>query len=560
MQQAASPSSGQRNNVADIYPLSPMQEGILFHTVSAPQDGLYMPQTAMRISGPVDDAALRAAWQSAVDRHPILRSSFHWEERDQPFQVVFKHIPIAFSVLDWSDTDEAGQRTRLDDLFASNRATPFDLRRPPLLRVQWIRTGPERFIQLVCYHHIILDGWSIRQLLDEVLTLYRRETDGTASVPPAARPYGDYIGWLKGRDREASIRFWRDYLEGSSGPTRLLNSNDTTRFERYRWTCPPALHQALKAFCATSGHTLNTLLQATLGLLIARQTGRQDVIFGATTSGRPATLAGATSMIGLFINTLPVRVVIDPEQPVQAWLNHLQSQHARTMDHDYVPLPEIQGRGVSLFDTLLVVENFGAEANGDRDTSLKTEGIDFDERTHFPLTLWVTPQAESLTLLVGYSRDTVEPSVIATMVQAFADVLTDMVASPSEPVGQILDCMAPACDAPGLASITEASPAAAARPPRAGTPHAATPTEQLLAKTWAEVLRCGPLDAQANFFELGGHSLLAARVISRLRGELSVNVPVRSLFERPVLADLAAYIDTLAPPAAAAQGHIEIEI
>lgn len=560
MQQAASPSSGQRNNVADIYPLSPMQEGILFHTVSAPQDGLYMPQTAMRISGRVDGAALKAAWQGAVDRHPILRSSFHWEERDQPFQVVFKHIPIAFSTLDWSDTDEAGQRVRLDELFISNRAAPFDLRRPPLLRVQWIRTGPERFIQLVCYHHIILDGWSIRQLLDEVLSLYRRETGATASALPAARPYGDYIGWLKGRDREASIRFWRDYLEGSAGPTRLLNSDSTTSFERYRWTCPPVLHQALKTFSATSGHTLNTVLQAALGLLIARQTGRRDVIFGATTSGRPATLAGATSMIGLFINTLPVRVVVDPEQAVDTWLTRLQNQQASTMDHDYVPLPEIQGRGISLFDTLLVVENFGVEATADRDASLKTEGIDFDERTHFPLTLWATPQPEGLTLLVGYSRDTVEAPTIATMVQAFADVLADIVASPSEPVGQILDRMAPSRDASGLASIAQSPTIAAPPSPRANARRAATPTEQLLAKTWSDVLRCGPLDAQANFFELGGHSLLAARVISRLRGELSVNVPVRSLFERPVLADLAAYIDTLAPPAAVSRGHVEIEI
>lgn len=559
MQHAASPPTGQRNNVADIYPLSPMQEGILFHTVSAPQDGLYMPQTAMRISGPVDSVALKAAWQGAMDRHPVLRSSFRWEERDQPFQVVFKHIPIAFSVLDWSDTDEAGQRARLDALFASNRASPFDLRRPPLLRVQWIRTAPERFIQLACYHHIILDGWSIRQLLDDVLSLYRHETGDPASTLPAARPYGDYIGWLKGRDRDASVRFWRGYLDGSAGPTRVLNSDNTTNFERYRWDCPPTFHQALKAFCATSGHTLNTVLQAALGLLIARQTGRRDVIFGATTSGRPTTLAGATSMIGLFINTLPVRVVIDPEQPVQAWLAHLQSQQARTMDHDFVPLPEIQGRGVSLFDTLLVVENFGAETNGDKDTSLKTEGIDFDERTHFPLTLWATPRPEGLTLLVGYSRDTVGSSVIATMVQAFADVLADMVASPAEPVGQILERMAPACHASGLASITGPLPTVASSP-RVVTPHAATPTEQLLAKTWADVLRCGPLDARANFFELGGHSLLAARVISRLRGELSVNVPVRSLFERPVLADLAAYIDALTPPAAASRGHVEIEI
>lgn len=560
MQQAGSPSSGQRNNIADIYPLSPMQEGILFHTVSMPEDGLYMPQTALRLSGRIDAAALKAAWQGAMDRHSILRSSFHWEERDQPFQVAFKHIPVSFTSLDWTDACDTDERQRLDALFAENRSIPFDLRRPPLLRVQWISTGAETSILLVCYHHIVLDGWSIRQLLDEVLVLYRREIGAVASPLPALRPYGDYIGWLKSRDRTVSARFWHDYLDGSSGPTRLLSGDATSNFERYRWACPPSLHQALKAFCARSGHTLNTLLQGALGLLIARQTDRHDVIFGATTSGRPATLAGATSMIGLFINTLPVRVVIDPAQPLETWLTGLQDRQARTMDHDYVPLPDIQGRGISLFDTLLVVENFASQSGSGQDASLKIEGIDFDERTHFPLTLWAAPQPDGLTLLVGYSRDAVEPSTIEAMVRAFTDVLSDMVQSPSEPVGRILGRMAPASSASGLAAIAGQPPAVPARVSnRQAAPGLSTPTERLLAKAWTDVLRCGPLGGGANFFELGGHSLLAARVISRLRGELSVNVPVRSLFERPVLADLAAYIDALAAPAAA-KDHIEIEI
>lgn len=559
--QGSSPATGQRNNIADIYPLSPMQEGILFHTVSAPEDGLYMPQTALRVSGRIDGAALKTAWQSAMDRHPILRSSFHWEERDQPFQIVFKRIPASLSSLDWSDTDEAGQQERLAALFASNRATPFDLRRPPLLRVQWIRTGDERSILVVCYAHIILDGWSIRQLLDEVLLLYRRETGASASPLPVVRPYGDYIGWLKGRDRTASTQFWRDYLEDSPGPTRLLSSDATANFARYRWECPPALHQAVKSFCTTFGHTLNTLLQGALGLLLARQTGRHDVTFGATTAGRPATLAGATTMIGLFINTLPVRVVVDPDRPLDAWLAGLQDRQASTMDHEYVPLSGIQGRGVSLFDTLLVVENFSSQANDSKDASLTTEGVDFDERTHFPLTLWVTPQPNGLTLLAGYSQDTIEPAAIAAMVKAFADALSDMVRAPSDPVGKILERMHPISFTSGLAS-SAGQPSTPAVPPSShgNIQRISTPTEQLLAKAWADVLKCGPLDGTANFFELGGHSLLAARVISRLRGELSVNVPVRTLFERPVLADLAAYIDALPIQAGTAKGHVEIEI
>lgn len=221
------------NAVADIYPLSPMQEGLLFHTVATGGDGLYMPQTAIRLRGAVDGAALEAAWRGILRRHGVLRTGFHWEERDEPYQVVFRDAPASFTTLDWSGASDVEQRERLSDLFTANRAMPFDLRRPPLARAQWIRTGSQDSILVVCYHHIILDGWSIRKLLEELLLLYQRETGADTSPLPEAPSYSAYIGWLKERDRAASARFWRSYLAGSPGPTRLLGADATTRFRRH---------------------------------------------------------------------------------------------------------------------------------------------------------------------------------------------------------------------------------------------------------------------------------------------------------------------------------------
>ncbi len=555
----------ERNNIADIYPLAPMQEGILFHSVSSPGDGLYMPQTALRIIGPVDAAALKTAWQSAIDRHPILRSGFFWEERDEPFQIAFRSIPVDFTTLDWTGADPATERDRLSALFSANRAKPFDLRRPPLIRIQWIRTGEEQSIMVVCYHHIVLDGWSIRQVLDELLSLYRSVTGRTGVALSPARPYGDYIGWLKTREREASIRFWHDRLEGFTRPARLLAGESTSRFERQRWELPQPLHQALLAYCATSGLTLNTLLQAALALLTARQLDRRDIIFGTTTAGRPATLVGATTMIGLFINTLPVRIRIPEGQSLHDWLCDLQSAHAETGEHDHVPLAAIQGAGASLFDTLLVVENFATQTKQlDAGATLRTEGIDFDERTHFPLTLWATPHSAGLTLMAGFSRDVLSPETAMALLERLGDIVSIVIRSSSCDMRALLDELPSPVISDGLLGPgsdetphPEAPEKAPLNTPRSGT-H--PETEATLTRIWAEVLKRTPLDGCANFFELGGHSLLAARVVSRLRAELGVPLPVRALFERPVLAELAAHIDGMRVRETPAPRHVEIEI
>lgn len=556
----------ERNNIADIYPLAPMQEGLLFHSISAPDDGLYMPQTALRITGDVNSIALRAAWQDALDRHPILRSGFFWEQRDEPFQIAFRQIPVAFTTLDWTQADPAAEKQRLSDLFSANRAQPFDLRRPPLIRIQWIKTSENSSIMVVCYHHIILDGWSIRQLLDEVLQLYRRSAGYVAASLGPARPYGDYIGWLKTRDRPGSLRFWQERLAGFEGATRLLSAQSTaslapTSFERQRLKLPASVHQAMLAYTGRSGLTLNTLLQGALALLIASQTGSQDLVFGTTTAGRPATLDGATTMIGLFINTLPVRIRIEKAQPLSKWLETLQNAHAQTSEHDYVPLAAIQGSGISLFDTLLVVENFAtAQKTEDAALPLKTEGIDFDERTHFPLTLWAVPHSTGLTLMAGFSRDVLSSETACALLERLVSILSAMLSAPETTLAAFLGEMPAPIEGAGLASPGSAV-SVGARPLDSLPPgHQPSATEAALAKIWAEVLKCGPLDGHANFFELGGHSLLAARVVSRIRAEFGVPVPVRALFDHPVLATLAHYVESLRTPYVTPEGHIEIEI
>jgi acyl carrier protein len=547
-------AADRRKNIENIYPLSPMQEGLLFHTVMTPEAGVYMPQIVLHLTGEVDARALEAAWRLAVRRHSVLRSGFYWEERDEPFQVVYREAALSWTLLDWSDADEAAREARLAALLAANRAEPFDLRRPPLMRVQWIGGGAGTHSLILAYHHLILDGWSAAQLVCEAFQLYLRETGLAVPLPPLPRPYTDYIAWLKRQDRRAAESFWRDALAGAEPMRFLPVTTGAAGFARREWTCPAPLAATLRRMCQGLGITTNTLLQGALGLLIANQTGSADVIFGATSSGRPATLDGATDMIGLFINTLPVRVKIEPRQTLAAWLAALQASQSLADQHAHLPLRAIQGERGALFDTLMVFESYPISTDIGGGATFKLAGVAFDEWTHFPLTLMAAADGEGLSLTARYARDALDEAAIAEQLTGLGRLLERMASHSAATLDRFVT-FNPA--------VRPAQPRDAAPAPRTGSGYAApsTDTEKILASAWADVLKRPEPSSGDNFFELGGHSLLAARVIGRVRRELAIELPVKSLFERPVLADLAAYIDALRAASASgpAAHHREIE-
>lgn len=529
MTDRAEDAAQRRRNIESIYPLAPLQEGILFHGLMAPDDaGIYMPQMAYHLRGLIDRAALRAAWQQVLDRHSALRTAVHWEERDEPFQIVYRSLPLPWEELDWRGEDAGA---RLHALFAANRARPFDLRRPPLLRLQLARVEEQRHVLVLCHHHIILDGWSSACMLQDVMALYRG-----ATLPPA-RPYAKYIRWLRRQDRGASLAFWRGYLDGTPGPSLAFGGvGDAPEFVRREWPFPDVLAARVSDFCAARSVTLNTLLQGILGLSIARTLGRRDVFFGSATAGRPATLPGSTGMVGLFINALPVRIRLDPAEPVAAWLARLQRQQAATIEHEHVALRDVQAGLGTLFDCLLVIENYPVTV-GEGAGDIALERVEFDEWTHFPLTLLVAPGHAGMKLILRHDRSVLPDAALDAFLERYVDLLQAIIERPEATVGELAGALADAVPAAPPPPAPPA-PAAAARPP-------ATESERLLAAIWAEVLRGRPPQATDNFFAIGGHSLLAARVVTRLRRELGLEIPVRAIFDRPVLADLATYLDAL---------------
>lgn len=520
-----------RKNIENIIPLAPLQEGILFHCLIAKDAGVYMPQMAYFLHGPIDTDRLRAAWEQLLARHSALRSAVHWEERPEPFQIVYRKLPLPFKLLDWQGTDA---ETELQALFESNRATPFDLRRPPLFRLHLAQVAEKEHILVLCFHHIILDGWSTAVLLHDLMTLYH----GQATLP-AARPYAEYIRWMKQQDSAVALQFWRDYIAGTPGPALSFgDASDAPRFQRREWLLPADLEATLTAFCAAEGVTLNTVLQAALGLYLAEKLGRDDVFFGSATSGRPADLAGSTQMIGLFINALPVRIRLSPGQSVRDWLTALQTAQAATMMHEHIALRHIQDGYGTLFDCLLVVENYPTGMG--QDSNITLSRVEFDEWTHFPLTLLVAPEQGAMKLILRHDMARLSEEDVSVFTSRFATLLRGLIEAPE---AEAMSLIGPVQSLPPLKPV---------RPVQAGQTRAAqTETEQLLVRLCTDLLKSPAPMASDNFFAIGGHSLLAAKLVAQVNATLSVGLTIRALFERPVLADLATHIDALralAPP------------
>ncbi|CAL9325845.1 Linear gramicidin synthase subunit D [Streptomyces sp. SudanB52_2052] len=432
--------------VEDVLPLSPLQQGLLFHALfdEGAQD-VYTMQSLVEIEGPLRPELLRTAAEELFARHANLRSAFlHEDDMDEPVQVVLKQVPV-----DWREADAADE-AEIERLVAADAAARFDLTDPPLLRLTLIDRGDDRRLLVLTNHHLLLDGWSVPLLVRELLQLYAAQLAPGRSAPlPAVRPYRDFLAWLASRDREASGRAWRQALAGAT-PTLLAPSAAGLV------PVPPELHTLRLSEELTAdvqrtarglGVTVNTVVQGLWALLLARLTGRDDVVFGATVAGRPAALAGAESMIGLFINTVPVRVSVPPGEPAAAFLRRVQDEQSRLMDHQYLGLTEIQrlaGTG-DLFDTLLVFENYpidrDAVARAEVESGLRILDVKGSGATHYPLTLAVLAE-QRLGVVFEFRPDCYDRATVERLAGRFERLVRAVVAEPGTPLAA-LDVLAP---------------------------------------------------------------------------------------------------------------------
>ena len=421
-----------QENIQDIYPLSPMQQGMLFHSLYAPETGAYSEQLSCSLKGELDIDAFKKAWQAVVDRHDMFRTAFVWEDLDEPLQVVHKQVELPFEVLDWRDKPRADQEKQFDRLLVEERRRGMELTEAPLLRIVIIRLSDREFRLIWNHHHLLLDGWGLPVILKEVFVFYEAFSKGQSLRLPPPRPYRDYIAWLQEQDTEKAKNFWKERLKGFIAPTPLpvdyLDGEKTGGYAKERFTFTTEESNRLDVLAKEHQITLNTLVQAAWALLLARYSGEEDIVFGSTVSGRPPELPGVETMLGLFINTLPVRIRIDPSKKVIDWLQEIQVMQAETRQYEYTPLVDIHKwsdvpNAQPLFESILVFENYPVgEALEQRESTLQLTDVRSFERTNYPLTLVGAP-GKQLALDLAYETDKFSRDSILYMLQHLHNIL-----------------------------------------------------------------------------------------------------------------------------------------
>ncbi|WP_052707349.1 non-ribosomal peptide synthetase [Streptomyces rubellomurinus] len=433
--------------LADVLPLAPLQEGLLFHSLyddSGPD--VYNVQLLFDLEGELDAEALRASARALLARHASLRAGFVQEGLEQPVQVVLREVPLEWHDHDLTALPRERHAREVERLVAEDRERRFDLARPPLVRFTLIRTGERSHRLVLTNHHILLDGWSVPLLVQELFALYARRGDGSG-LPPVP-PYRDYLEWLSGQDRGEAERAWTVALEDVTEPTRIapyVPGRTAVLPERVTVDLTEELTAALGALARRLGVTVNTVLQGAWALLLGRLTGRDDVVFGTTAAGRPPELADVERMVGLFINTLPVRVAVDPAEPLQDLLVRLQGDQADLLGHQHLSLTDIQRLtgGGELFDTLVVFENYPLDPSvlDLPGTGLTVVGAEGRDATHYALSLIAVPGAR-LNLRFNYRPDVLTPARTEELAERLVRLLETAVATPELPVGR-LETVAP---------------------------------------------------------------------------------------------------------------------
>jgi amino acid adenylation domain-containing protein len=378
------PADGEK--IEDSYPLSPLQQGMLFHSLLDGESGVDIVQEIADLSEDLDVDAFEEAWKRVARRHPMLRTSFQWDGLDAPVQQVHTRLP-SLERHDWRDRSEKDQEAELEMFVRSDRRRGFDLRRAPLMRLSLFQLAPSAYRFVWTFHHALLDGWCISIVLKEIFAFYDAFRRGQEPVFDEPRPYRDYIEWLRKLDLSRAESFWRDSLNGFRAPTPLVvdrlnidGTIDDPLHGELEIRLSESVTSTLRSLARKHDLTLNTMLQAAWACLLGRYSGEEDVVFGATRQCRPSAMAGAESVVGLFINTLPIRARVGPDRSVLDLLRELRRQWVVSREHKHTPLVDIQRwseipRGSPLFQSLVVFENSLSNS------SLRAQGGPWTNRT-----------------------------------------------------------------------------------------------------------------------------------------------------------------------------------
>jgi thioesterase domain-containing protein/acyl carrier protein len=580
MTQSQSQSQSQpkpQPQIEDIYPLSPSQQGILLNAIAAGADrasGIYLEISLYDLRGELDLAALRQAWQMVIQRHPALRTGFLWKNRPDPVQFVVKQVAGEVAYQDWRACAGEEQVARQQRYLQSLTTQGLPLGKPPLLQLTLFHLADQHYRLLCASHHILFDGWCLPLLFHDLLACYQAQRCGQPPRLPAAPPYRSYIQWLKRQDWTAAQRFWQSYLQGFRHATRLgiapaVGEENATaaangwaaptyiaeesRYHDLYGELPAALTAALQAFARQQQITLNTVMQGVWALLLGRYSGESDILFGVTVAGRPSQLPGVEAIIGLFINTIPLRTTLDQTELFATWLARQPQQSRLVEEYAYCSAGQIQTwselpGATPLFQSLLVFQNYAqprgaVQPDGSGENALGQVGFTLTPvggqgaRTTYPLTMLISP-LDQVGLHLIHDRTQLLDEEAAKILAHWQTLLQAIATNPAQPIGQ-LQALIPNDQIPQLAAPADQTPTKSAVGPR-------NPVEQTLVQIWEEILGIQPIGVEDNFFAIGGHSFLAVQLIAKVTEAFGQKFSLADLLQQPTLAAMAK---TIAPSA-----------
>lgn len=436
-------------DIEDIYSLTPLQEGLLYHSVHSPHGGTYLQQLSCVFQGRLDIACFRRAWQWIVERHSALRTLFIWDGSKRPLQVVKRRVEVVLEDYDWSGEHPSLQRDKIAAFLRASRQRGFALDRAPLMRWSLIRTGPETYRFIWNYHHLLVDGWSLPIIFRELALAYVALKAGEVPVLEPARPYRDFVSWLRRQDKKAARDYWQKTLANSVGPARLrlekkftASPNHSELYREEEIVLDQTLSDRLMHFGREHHLSCSTIVQGAWAWLLGRYCQLSEVVFGSVLSGRQPQFSGVESMVGLFITTVPVRVSLEAAVPIASWLLCLQNGQLDRIRHGHLGLAEIQrcaglGSSGSLFDSLFVFENYphGIEPVATSD-ELRVFDVEIWERTHYDLTVTAVP-GKRLTLRLAYDAGTYDPVDMTQLLVNLVNTLGAIISSPEQTLGQL---------------------------------------------------------------------------------------------------------------------------
>lgn len=432
--------------VEDIFPLSPMQQGLLFESLATAGSGVYVEQVSCKLTGDLDWNAFERSWRLLVERHGILRTAFVWEDLEEPVQVVHREVELPLHRLDWSELSTRDQKSRLEAFLREDRQRGFEPTEAPLMRLTLIDLADDTYQFVWSHHHVLMDGWCNALLLKELLASYRAFSSGSDLKLPPAGSYRDYIAWLQEQDDTEVETFWRRKLTGFTEPTTLGIDRSVKRsltdYAEQDGELSEKVTSKLRALAQQHQLTLNTLVQGAWTLLLRRYSDRDDVVYGTVVSGRPSDLEGVDSIVGLFINTLPVRARVSDGEALLPWLKGLQAQHSELRQYEHSPLSQVQAwsdvpAGTSLFDTLLAYENYPIDRTaGGQDYGIRVDEFHLAEQVSYPLTMIVIPGA-GLNIRASYYRSRYGDDAIRRLLAHFSNLLEAMADHPEQTLREV---------------------------------------------------------------------------------------------------------------------------